>query len=110
MSLYYAKINSATVNSVDTVHSEIFNYGLQAGVSSDSATQANTIEGLWWKQEPNVTGFVALANVSQQAVNARLSVSDSAASPMGSHTVTVPSHETKVIDLTELRTAISSSG
>ena len=100
----------ATVGSVDTVHSEIFNYGLQPGVNSEGAAQANTIEGLWWKQEPKVTGFVALTNVSEQALNATLRVSDSAAAPIGTHTATIPPHETKVVDLAGLGTAVSQGG
>jgi hypothetical protein len=62
----------ATVRDVDVTHSLIFTFGMRATtplspqaalpVTAQSSTQ--TLDGVWWKEEKNVTGFVALANTS----------------------------------------------
>ena len=68
------------------------------------------MEGLWWKQEPNVTAFVGLANTTAQPLNATVSVSDQQANPIARHTVTVSPHGMKLVDLPELQSASSTSG
>lgn len=70
-----------TVRNVDPIHSELFNYGLGPGPPQNAPGQAaaaktNTVEGLWWKREPDVSGFVAVANVSSQPVIATLQITD----------------------------------
>ena len=93
----------------------IFNYNLQPAGSSTaaanpSAQQSSTVEGLWWKQEPNVIGFVSLSNPSAQTISATVQVSDDQANVLGAHTVQVSGHGTKIIDLEEIQTAQSSAG
>src|SRR5271166_3254317 len=64
----------AMVVNVDVAHSVIFGYGLQLGAPSAHAGQttgqasSQILEGLWWKQEANVTGFVAITNPGSQAI------------------------------------------
>lgn len=99
-----------TVVSVDTVHSEIFGYSLRVGASGTAAAQPQALAGLWWKQESNVAGFVALTNVSSQPLNVSLQVSDSADNQIGTHAVTIPPHEMNTVDLKELQTALTTDG
>ncbi len=66
-----------TVRSVDVQHSVIFSYNLlpttaPGAESEDAASQQHTLEGMWWKQEPNVTGFVSVSNPSTQSTSANI--------------------------------------
>ena len=105
-----------TLQDVDTAHSLIFTYRLQPSSSSTqvqtagSAQGHQTIEGMWWKQESNVTGFVALSNVLAQPVRANIQVSDSHGQAIKEHVVTVSPHGTKIVKLNELQFAPSLEG
>jgi hypothetical protein len=106
----------ATVWDVDTIHSLIFTYGLQP--PPDPAThgamavgqQTQTLEGMWWKQENNVTGFVALSNVTAKPINATLHVTDNQNHDLGDHSVTISPQGTKLVNLSELEFTQSASG
>lgn len=102
-----------TVQSVDAVHSLIFTYFLKpasviAGVSPASQAASpsiNVSEGMWWKQEANVTGFVGLSNVSPQPIHAKLQTTDQQGNALGEHSVVVSPHGTKLVNLNELQSA-----
>jgi hypothetical protein len=100
-----------TITNVDTLHSLIFTYGLAPAAPMDSVAQTKQmIKGMWWKQESNVTGFVALSNTSGQPLDVSLQVSDSAADRLERHDVTVSPHGTKVVTLDELQSAKGNAG
>jgi Big-like domain-containing protein len=104
-----------TIWNVDVVHSLIFSYSLQPAVLPNahqdaSARQSTRLEGLWWKQEPGVTGFVALSNPFAESIRANIEVSDNQAKVLALHTVTVSPHGTKLVDLRELQSGPSSEG
>jgi hypothetical protein len=104
-----------TVRSVDVLHSVIFSYNLQPAMASDAQTQSDAfqpraLEGIWWKHEPNVTGFVTLSNPSPQPISANLQVLDNQSNILGTHTVTVSPHCTKVVDLSEMQSAPANEG
>jgi hypothetical protein len=107
-----------TVTSVDTAHSVIFTNGLRPTLPTtpkEKAAMANgpgtqTLEGMWWKQEPQVTGFVALSNTTEQPMKAQLQVSDDTAKPLGEHSVTVSPHGTKIVNLRELQASAGTTG
>ncbi|MGA8762459.1 MAG: hypothetical protein WB562_06175 [Candidatus Sulfotelmatobacter sp.] len=107
-----------TVTSVDAVHSLIFTNGLRSSspiTPKDKAAVAKipgtqTVEGMWWKQEPGVSAFVALSNTSDQPVRAQLQVSDSLSKPLGTHSLTVSPHGTKTVNLQELQSAVGAAG
>jgi hypothetical protein len=65
---------------------------------------------MWWKQESNVTGFVALSNVSSQPAHASVLVSDGQMNALAQHNVTVSPHGTKLVNLQELQSAAASVG
>ena len=95
-----------TIRNVDTIHSTIFTYGVQPstdGTTQNSASAMTQVaEGMWWKQEGQVTGFVAVANTSSKSIDASVQVSDSAGNPMATHDMTISPHGTKMLDLPEL--------
>jgi hypothetical protein len=101
----------ATVQDLDVVHSLIFDYDLRGRLSSTSSSPtANTVQGLWWKQEPNVSAFVALANVSARPIKATLQVSDSQANPIGQYQVTVSPQGMKMIPIQDLQITAATVG
>jgi hypothetical protein len=70
----------------------------------------HSLQGLWWKQEANVSGFVTLTNASTQPTEATIQVSDAAGNAIGQHSVTVSSHGTKLVTMPELQGANASEG
>ncbi len=104
----------ATIQDADPAHSEVFTYSFRPAVSSlapsshgavgSGATTppANILEGLWWKQETNVGGFVTLSNVSPSAVDVNVQVSDRVGNAVADHALTMPAHGTKIVQLPEL--------
>jgi hypothetical protein len=100
----------ATIEDIDATHSLIFTYGLRSstanGPPSDQsetvAPQAQVLEGMWWKQESNVTGFVSLSNTLAEQVKAKLEITDDRGENLAVHNVTVSPHGTKLIALSEL--------
>ncbi len=102
----------ATVRNVDTVHSLIFISTFQplptpnpADQTASSTPPAQNLEGLWWKEESNVTGFVALSNVTGSPVDAAIQVLDDQNENMGNHSVRVSPHGTEIVNLSELLSA-----
>ncbi len=99
----------ASVENVDLSHSLIFSSGFRASASGASdqakrpaALENQVLDGMWWKQEPGVAGFVALSNTSSQTTEASLQVTDSENNRITEQKVTVSPHGTKTIVLNEL--------
>jgi hypothetical protein len=104
----------ATIKNVDALHSLVFTSFLQRlpGAFPPSAIQTPThsFEGLWWKQEPSVSGFLALVNLGSQSVNATVTVTDGNNAPLGSYQLTIAPNLTKMIDLAEIKSSASNVG
>ena len=103
----------AFIRDVDVTHSLIFTYGLQPLAptpQSQSSSAVQTVEGIWWMRESNVTGFVALTNTSSQQVTANVRVTDDQNAPLGNHPVTVSPNGTKIVNLSELQSVPGSAG
>lgn len=103
----------ATIRNVDTANSLIFTYALRPtalppimthAVHPERMTPAQTVEGMWWKQESNVTGFVSIANLSGEPAKTLIQVTDEQSKPIAQHNVTVSPHGMKLVNLTELQT------
>lgn len=108
----------ASIKDIDVAHSLIFIYTLaplikparHTPIPSVALMQDNILEGFWWKQEPGVTGFIALSNVLEKASNARIVVSDESNDPVASHSITVPGHGTALLNLSEIESATAAQG
>jgi hypothetical protein len=106
----------ATVWNVDAGHSLIFTSGLapsslapKPGAISASP-QSQIVQGMWWKQELNVTGFIALSNTSSAPVQAIVQVSDTEGNLIANHSVTVSPHGTKLVNMPELQSSGTTAG
>jgi hypothetical protein len=102
----------ATVVSVDPIHSVIFNYGLHPSDPTEITNVVsqpkiiggkNVAEGIWWKPEPNVTGFVALSNTSSLSSEVSVVSSDRHNNVLAEQSVRIAPHVTKVVKLDELQ-------
>jgi hypothetical protein len=105
----------AVINSVDVMHSLIFTSALRPAqlpphASSTAAQAGHEFEGMWWKEEASVSGFVALSNTSAQPVRTTVEVSDGEGRLLGQHAATISAHGTKIVNLDEMRWADLSSG
>jgi hypothetical protein len=105
------------VVSTDVVHSLIFSYGLRPSLPVTSgagptnpAAETQVLEGMWWRQEPGVTGFVALSNLLGQPMDVKLEVSDSVGVARETHLTTISPHGTKVVNLSELSSLNATEG
>ena len=104
-----------TVTNLDAVHSEVFSYGLRPSgpmqaPKNSTALVTTTYEGLWWKQESNVTGFLTVSNLTAQPSTVSVQVTDRDANAIATHSVTVPPNGTKWVDLDELKPATTTDG
>ncbi len=105
----------ATIRNIDTIHSTIFMYSVPSIPPVDPAQAAakpavQTMEGLWWKQEANVSGFVSLLNTSSQPISVSLQLVDDTNKVFATHTSVVSPQGMKTVDLEELLTATSTVG
>jgi hypothetical protein len=106
-----------SIEDVDVVHSVIFSFGLRSSVVGADSTSlrastapSQVFEGMWWKQENNVTGFVALSNTSSEQIHASIQTEDDQSRIVGEHAVTVSPKGTKLVNLTELQQIGSKAG
>ena len=60
-----------------------------------------TLEGLWWKHEPGVSGFVALSNAMDSDTQASVQLVGPGNSP-ASRVIALPAHSTKMLNLEDL--------
>jgi len=108
---------TATVKNVDVVNSLIFLFSLQPSpdwhpehMESMPTTLPTSFEGLWWKQEKDVSGFLALSNVTGQAIHATIRLTDKGDAQFASYQVSLSPHGTKMLTLDELKTAAGDEG
>jgi len=107
----------AFIRNVDTAHSMIFLQGLQAlptellaGASAQAAMKQQVLEGMWWKQESSVTGFVTLSNTSGRPIAATIETSNDSGKTFATHNVTVSANGTKIINMQELLSTQQAKG
>jgi hypothetical protein len=107
----------ATIRNVDTAHSVIFTSSLRPAtplnlliLNAKTPAPTHTIEGMWWKQDGNVTGFVALANLSSKPVQASVQVTGPQSRLLARHSVTISPQGMKLIRLPELQSAVGTEG
>ena len=104
---------------VDVAHSLIFVYSMASppnpaaqpaqGVGANSPPR-QTVEGAWWKQDANVTAFVALSNLATRTIPATIQVFDGANHEIGRHTVVLSPGGTKIVNLNELLSTSATAG
>ena len=113
----------ATIVNVDLIHSVIFSYGFaprtpaaitlaarRISIPNPNAAVQQRLDGLWWKHTPTVDGFITVSNLTDQSIDSQLTISGNAGSTAGSYHFSVAPHNTKTIDVVELRAATATEG
>lgn len=89
-----------SIEIINIPQSLIFTYPFNGVDSGMLGTQ--TLEGLWWRHDPGVSGFVALADVTDAPIEVSLQPSGSQGTALAASTVQVPAHSTEMLDLDSL--------
>lgn len=77
-------------------------YEYPFGASLPMSPGEQVLEGLWWKHDPGVGGFVALANPADQPRTAKLQIIGSRGTALPEQAVALPPHTTQMLDLGSL--------
>jgi len=64
------------------------------------------VDGMWWKPEAGVNGFVSLSNTTAEPVKVRVQMSDEENTQLEEETVSVSPHGTKIVALHALEQAV----
>jgi hypothetical protein len=115
---WHSAVFCATIKNVDALNSLVYTSNLQQPPESFPAQPPvagqshtlQTLEGLWWKQEPNVSGYVVIGNLASKPISATVNVTGGADSVLNTYHVSIGPHETKMVDLAEIKFATSSTG
>jgi hypothetical protein len=92
-------VASATVEILDVPRSLIFTYCFGP---SGGTPGPHTVEGVWWKHDPDITGFVGLANTTSHALEADLALVDADGEESTERSFTLDSRTVKLVDLEEM--------
>ena len=106
-----------TVTSTDPIHSVIFTSSLQPSLSASLPIHLSkpklgnmyAVDGMWWKSQSDVTGFVGLSNTTAAPVDATVKMSDKSGNQVGEYSIRVSPHGTKTIILDALNTMPAAS-
>ncbi len=82
----------------------IFTYPF-SGVAA--TRQAQTWEGLWWRHDPGVGGFVALSNTTGGPMEVTLQAIGSRGTALPAEALTIAAHSTQLLDLDSLVNGLS---
>lgn len=110
----------AVLRIINPTQSLIYTFGFETADAASSRASGTTqgmqpgasqvIEGMWWKQEPGVTGFITLANTTSQTIAARVQIADNHAAVLGTHSITISPDGMKTVNLQELQATTGTEG
>ncbi len=92
-------VAAATVQILDVSRSLIFTYCFGP---SGGAPGPHIAEGVWWKHDPDITGFVGLANTTSHALEAGLVLIDANGDESAERSFTLDGRTVKLVDLEEM--------
>ena len=62
----------------------------------------HSFEGMWWRHDPGVSGFVAISNTANGVREVSLRAEGSEGTPLGEQTVELAGHSTRMFDLDQI--------
>ena len=92
---------SAQIAAIDASRSLSYTYPFMEPMAMPGHDSKQVLEGLWWKHDSGVTGFVALSNTTDQQQTATLTAAHPGNSA-GSQQVSLAPHSTQMLTLEEL--------
>lgn len=91
---------SGSIQSIDRPRSLIHQYPFVRSMPMGASHQV--LEGLWWKHDPGVDGFVALSNTTGTSIEVRIGLSDSRGMDGPGEHFTVAAHGTQQVQFSQL--------
>lgn len=92
---------SAMVRNRDAKRSLNFNFELHSPLAMQHSAAATVKEGLWWKEDPGVKGFLGLINIAQRPVNVQVQTLSEQGAIERESAIQLQPTETNVLDLLE---------
>jgi hypothetical protein len=92
---------SAMVQNRDAKRSLNFNFELRAPMAMRHGATTTVQEGLWWKEDRDVEGFLALINSSRRPINVRVQVLSDYGAFESEMTMHLRPNQTRNVDLLE---------
>jgi len=96
----------ATVENLDVARSLVFHFPMRVPPSKAATPGKITTEGLWWKHDNDIGGFVAVTNTTKIAITAHLSVFPSGPGRHSERELALAPSSTQRIDLTTMLSEI----
>jgi hypothetical protein len=93
---------SVAIQIIDVANSLNFIYPFHRSSSDQMEVSQHIFEGLWWRRDTGVTGFVGLANRTSQFVQVSLQAIGAIGTATAAQTVVLGSHTTKLLSLDDL--------
>jgi hypothetical protein len=97
---------TAAVRSGDDIRSLVYLSHPHSDITKTRGPAAvrssQVLEGMWWKQQPGVTGFMALNNTSADTITSNLEVFDSIGGSTIGRSIVLSPHNSVMIDLTSM--------
>ena len=92
---------SAMVQNRDAKRSLNFNFELHSPMAMQHSAAATVKEGLWWKEDPGVKGFLGLMNIAQHPVDVQVEVLSEQGAIEHENAIQLQPMETNVLDILE---------
>jgi hypothetical protein len=92
---------SAMVQNRDAKRSLNFNFELRAPMAMQHGASTTVQEGLWWREDSDVNGFLALVNVARRPINVQVQVLSEYGAFERERTIHLEANETSNLDLLE---------
>jgi hypothetical protein len=96
---HWANAVTALVENRDVRRSLNFNFEVLSSMKMNHAASTIVREGMWWKEDPSVRGFLAIANTSDHLITAEVQVLSDRGEIEKRQVVVVPSRNTQKLDL-----------
>lgn len=103
---YWAAAIVGQIENLDVRRSLVYVHPFGSISTKPQEPQQQQIEGMWWKRDAGVGGFVALTNVSSSVVQAKISVDDAPGQSVSRRAVSLAAHTTQMINLPDFFAAL----
>jgi hypothetical protein len=97
----------ASILLLDIPHSLTFVYPLSPAMEHGPSSSSNTLEGVWWKHDLGITGFLGLSNVTAHEVRGSVQLIGPHGELEPDRPFDVSEHSTTIIDLNKLGVSFS---
>jgi hypothetical protein len=97
---------AGVVDMLDAPRSLLFSASFMMPMMAQGMKSPNharqTLEGVWWRRNPEVGGFVSFANSSEKALSVSFEVIGSEGATLPPQSLSLPAHSTQMLDLDRL--------